>query len=188
MNKNMTDFYTQLVEKSGFDEALIRRALDFENEINIHEFSRLFFDTEPFSVEKTGVLRFDDAFYPYEFYDELKKLPIPMETSSLYVYILLLERSFAEFSTRIKDADIFFDSMKKLAEASKEYFTKTGKDGIFDYHFLANHVRGNILRLGIFEYQQGDYDGKKVIILHVPDGVDLSKKKPGIFAILKISF
>ena len=171
----MTDFYTQLIEKSGFDEVLVRHALDFAKNIDLNEFSRLFFDTEPFSVEKTGVLCFDEAFYPYEFFEMLKSFELPMETSSLLVYISLLERSFEDFSTRISGVSAFFDTAKKLVESSDDYFKQNGKYGLYDYRFVANHVRGNIVRLGGFEYQYGEYNGKKTIILHVPDKADLSK-------------
>lgn len=172
----MTDFYTQLMEKSGFNEALIRHAMDFAKDIDINEFSRLFFDTELFSVAKTGVLYFKDAFYPYEFYEKLKSFALPSEFSALYVYVLLLERSFEDFSSRIGDKSIFFDTVKKLSESANEYCKNNGKYGLYDYHFIANHIRGNILRLGGFEYQYGEYDGKKAIILHLPSGADLSKE------------
>lgn len=172
----MTDFYTQLMEKSGFNEALIRHAMDFAKDIDINEFSRLFFDTELFSVAKTGVVYFKDAFYPYEFYEKLKSFALPSEFSALYVYVLLLERSFEDFSSRIGDKSIFFDTVKKLSESANEYCKNNGKYGLYDYHFIANHIRGNILRLGGFEYQYGEYDGKKAIILHLPSGADLSKE------------
>ena len=63
----MTDFYKKLMEKSGFDEALVRHALDFTKELDINEFSRLFFVSQDFSVENTGVLSFDEAFIPLSF-------------------------------------------------------------------------------------------------------------------------
>lgn len=173
----MTDFYAKLIEKSGFDEALIRHALGFAKDIDIHEFSRLFFDTEPFSVEKTGVLYFKEAFYPHEFYQKLKVLNLPLEVSSLFIYINLLEPSFKDFSSRINDESIFFSTTKKLAKAANDYYKQNGSYGLYDYRFIANHVRGSILRLGSFEYQYGEYDGKRAIILHLPDGADLSKEK-----------
>ncbi|MBE6680748.1 MAG: hypothetical protein E7600_00480 [Ruminococcaceae bacterium] len=173
----MTDFYKKLIEKSGFDEALVRHALDFTKNTNINEFTRLFFDTEPFCVEKTGVLCFDEAFYPYEFYDKLKTLGLPLETASLLIYILLLEEAYSDFKARMDNSDIFYDTVKRISDSSKEYFKANGKHGLYDYHFLANYVRGNIIRLGEFEYQYGKYEGKKAIIFHLPDGADLSKEK-----------
>lgn len=173
----MTDFYKTLIEKTGFDEALIGRAFEFEKEIDISAFSRLFFDTEPFSVEKTGVLLFADAFYPFAFFDRLKETGVPTEEAALYVYILLLERSFGDFSGRICDSSVFFDTAKKLVEAAAEYFAHNVRYGLYDYRFLANHVRGSILRLGSFEYQYGNRDGKRAIILHIPDGANLSSEK-----------
>lgn len=173
----MTDFLSQLIEKSGFDEALVRRALDYAKSIDFDEFSRLFFDTQPFSVEKTGVLCFDETFYPYGFYEKLKALSIPQETSSLYIYISLLERAFSDFSSRIKKESIFFDTAKRVSDGAKEYFGTNGIFGLYDYHFLANHVRGSIIRLGEFEYQYGLLNDKKAIVLHVPDNADLGKQK-----------
>ncbi len=173
----ITDFHKKLMEKSGFDEALVRHALDFSSDIDINEFTRLFFDTESFSVEKTGVLCFDEAFYPYEFYEKLKQLTIPPETASLYIFISLLETSYTDFTSRIEDDNIFFDTLKKLSESSHEYHKNNCRYGLYDYHFVANHIRGNILRLGTFEYQCGEYDGKKAIMLHLPENSDLSKEK-----------
>ena len=172
----MTDFYRQLMEKSGFDEALVRHALDFAETVNIDEFSRLLFDIEPFSVEKTGVLYFEDAFYPYDFFRLLGKFDIPPERSALYIYIALAEKSFDLFCRRIDDKNIFFDTMKKLSEDADEYREKYASDGLFDYIFLANHIRGNILRLSGFEYQLGHFEDKRAIILHLPENADLAKE------------
>ena len=172
----MTEFYKKLIEKSGFDEALIRHAHGFGKNININEFSRLFFDTEPFSVEKTGVLYFDEAFYPYGFYEALKKLSENIEISSLYLYILLLERSFYDFTERFGNEEIFFDTSKRIAEGAREYHETFGRFGLSDYHFLANYVRGAIIRLSGFEYQYGECDGKRCIKLHLPEKCDLSKE------------
>lgn len=165
------------MEKSGFDEALIRHALDFAKEIDINEFSRLFFGTHTFSVGNTGVLSFDEAFYPFEFYEKLKILTLPPETASLYLYTLMLSHSYSDFLTRIPDESIFFDTAKRICESANEYFSREGKQGLYDYHFLANHVRGSILRLGVFEYQYGNYDGKRAVILHVPEGADLKAEQ-----------
>ena len=172
----MTDFYKQLIEKSGFDEALIRRALDFSESIDISFFSRLLFDSEPFSVENTGVLYFEEAFYPYDFFSSLKSFDIPPERSALYIYTALAEKSFDEFKNRICDENIFFDTMKKLSEDALEYYKDHACDGLFDYIFLANHVRGSILRLSGFEYQLGHFENKKAVILHLPEKADLSKE------------
>ena len=122
----MTEFFTDLIEKSGFDEALIRHALEFSKNIDTDDFSRLFFDKDCFIVENTGVLYFEEAFYPYEFYEKLKSLPLVPENASVYIYILLLERSFRDFCSRIKDTNIFFDTAKKVSESAKEYYTGNG--------------------------------------------------------------
>ena len=177
----MTDFYTQLVEKSGFDEALVRRALDFTKELDINKFSRLFFGSQDFSVENTGVLYFEEAFYPFEFYAEIlsycaEKNLSPKEIF-LYIYILLLEDSFKDFSSRTGAPELFFNTAKKIAEGASEYYSQHGKCGLYEYRFLANHVRGNIIRLGEFEYQYGHFEGKRCIVLHLPEKADLSKDK-----------
>ena len=118
MREAMTDFYTQLMEKSGFDEALVRHALNFTRDIDTSEFLRLFFDTEPFSVLPSGVLFFKEAFFPYEFFAKLKTLPLPIEKSALYVYLRLMPRGHCNF---LKDDNIFFDSMKRFRK--KQIFT-----------------------------------------------------------------
>ena len=121
----MTDFYAQLTQKTGFNEALVCHALNFSRKIDINEFSRLFFDTECFSVEKSGVLYFKEAFYPFEFYNKLLEISLVPEISSLYIYICLLEKSFCDFSRRIEDTSIFFETAKKLVESSKKYYWVT---------------------------------------------------------------
>lgn len=173
----MTDFYKKLMEKSGFDEALIRHALDFTKEFDIKEFSRLFFGSQTFSVEKTGVLFFDEAFYPFEFYDRLKQIRLSPETASLYLYIAMLPQSYSDFCQRISDENIFFDTMKRISEGAEEYFSCEGKFGLYDYHFIANHVRVNILRLGEFEYQYGIFEDKQAIFLHLAQNADLTREK-----------
>ena len=166
----MTDFYIKLIEKSGFEEALVRRSLDLATQIDIHTLSRLFFDENPCSLSDTGVLFLKEAFYPFGFYDELKKICLPIEEASLYVYILLLEKAYDSFLSAINNETIFFDTAKRIAESAREYFHDNGKYGLYDYHFLANHVRGSILRLGEFEYQYSVTKNKKSITLHVPNG------------------
>ena len=173
---DMTEFFTDLIEKSGFDEALIRHALEFSKNIDTDDFSCLFFDKDCYIVENTGVLYFEEAFYPYEFFEKLKSLPLVPENASVYIYILLLERSFHDFCSRIKDTNIFFDTAKKVSESAKEYYTDNGTYGLYDYHFIANHVRGSILRIGGFEYQLGAFEGDKCILLHLPEQADLSRE------------
>ncbi len=173
----MTDFYAQLVEKSGFDEALVRRALNFVKNIDKNTFSRLFFDAQKYRIEKTGVLCFNEPFYPFEFYENLKTLGLPIEKAALYVYIFLLEQAFTDHNSRKLCENIFFDTLKRLSTCAKVYFADNGDDGIYDYHFLANHVRGSVINLCGFEYQYGKHKNKKAIILHLPDRADLSKDK-----------
>ena len=167
----MTDFYSQLVEKSGFDEVLVRHALNFTKDIDTSEFLRLFFDTEPFSVLPSGVLFFKEAFFPYEFFAKLKTLPLPIEKSALYVYLRLMPRGHCNF---LKYDNIFFDSMKRISEEANLYFKENGDYGLYDYHFLANHIRGSIIRLGAFEYQYGIFNNEKACFLHVPDNADMT--------------
>lgn len=177
----MTDFYTQLIEKSGFDEALIHCALDFGKNIDINELSRLFFDKEPFSVEKTGVLYFDEAFYPFDFYSVIlsycAQKSISPKEAFLYVYIILLQASFIDFSSRIHVPEVFFNTVKRISQSCTEFYLQNGVAGLYEYHFLANHVRGNMLRLGEFEYQYGSFEGERAIILHVPECADLARHK-----------
>jgi len=173
----MTDFYGRLTQESGFDEALVCRAVEFSKIIDTEAFSRSFFDSIPFKVEKSGVLCFDEAFYPFEFYSLLRSPGLSCEKAALYVYICLCERSFKDHKARGLDESIFFDTLKVVANAYDIYRKDTKKDGLYDYHFLANHVRGSILKLGEFEYQYGFFNDKKAIILHVPDNADFEKQK-----------
>ena len=168
----MTDFYKTLIEKSGFDEALLRHVLNLEIDIDIDEFKRLFFDTEPFGVLPSGVLFFEEAFYPYDFFSKLKTLPLPIEKAALYVYLRLMPRGHCNF---LKDDSVFFNSMKRISEEAQLYHSENGDYGLYDYHFLANHIRGSIIRLGAFEYQCGTFNDEKACFLHVPDKADMNR-------------
>ena len=167
----MTAFYNLLMEKSGFNEALLRHMLGLEIDIDIDEFKRLFFDTEPFSVTPSGVLFFEEAFYPYDFFSKLKALPLPTEKAALYVYLRLMPRGHCNF---LSDDSIFFNSMKRISEEAQLYYSENGDYGLYDYHFLANHIRGSIIRLGAFEYQYGIFNNEKACFLHVPDNADMT--------------
>ncbi len=172
----MKDFYERLIEKAGFDSALVLGALNFSKSLDMPQLSRLFFDTTPYKIENGGVLFFEDAFYPYDFFGKLKTLALSPEVSSLYIYVSLLERSLCDFTSRIENTEVFFETSKRIWEAAKEYHAQNGYYGLYDYHFLANYVRTNILRLGAFEYQLGLFDGKKAIMLHVPDKASMEKE------------
>ena len=80
--------------------------------------------------------------------------------------------------------------MSALGRQSGEYFANCGVYGLYDYVWFCNHVRANVLRLGSFEYQNGNADfenavrlkdgrcienGQRAVFIHVPDGTDLSK-------------
>lgn len=173
---NTQDFFTLLSERAGIEKSLIQRALTFCENADTDTLSRLFFESEKCEIKSSGILCFDEAFYPYEFYEEMKKYPLPIERVALYVYIFLAKRSFDEHIARSLDEGIFFDTLKSLGSAVKIYENETGEDGIYDYRFLANHVRTTIVRLGVFEYQYGHYRGERAVFMHVPNGADLSQK------------
>ena len=89
---------------------------------------------------------------------------------------MLLERSFYDFTERLGDEGIFFDTAKRISEGAREYFEEFGRFGLSDYHFLANYVRGTVIRLSGFEYQYATFNGKRCIKLHLPEKCNLSRE------------
>lgn len=170
-------FCDLLIEKSHFYTKTVENAMAFGKNIDLDCFEHLFFESQEYTVEKSGVLCFEDSFYPYEFYQQIKKLGTPFEKSSLYLYILLSEKAFSLFKKRGLSNEIFFETLKTVADEAKEYHTAKGDDGLFNYHLLANNIIGSILRLGVFEYQYGIYNNSRAIFMHVPNGADLTKEK-----------
>lgn len=170
------NFYTTLSKRSDIEYALIQRALDFCKCVDTSRLSHLFFETEKSEIKNGGILCFEEAFYPYKFYETLKKYHLPIERVALYVYLFFAKRSFDEHILRELCPDIFFDTLKSLGESAKIYKDEKGSDGIYDYRFLANHVRTSVLRLGAFEYQYGVFRGRRAIFMHVPNGTDLSRQ------------
>ncbi len=177
----MTDFYRNLCEKSNMPRDAVECALGFSEKLDVPLLRELFFDGgEKYSVTEKGVLSFKEAFFPCRFFSVLSKklaeLRISYETGFLYAYLLLAPWGFDDHKARGLDENIYFDTLSTIANASKEHFANTGVCGIYDYHFLSNHTRGNILRLGSFEYVLADYEDKPAIIMHVPCGADFEKK------------
>lgn len=177
----ITSFFSLLCEKSNIPEDAIKRALGFSEIIDVSPLSRLFFEEGgEYTVTDKGVLCFKDVFFPHRFFNaltkQLRENKIPCETGFLYAYLLLSKEGFERHTARGLDGDVYFDTVKTVATAVAEYRTDTGNFGIYDYHFLSNHIRGNILRLGSFEYVCSDYEDKPSIIMHVPTGADFSKQ------------
>ena len=173
----MKDFYDSLIEKSNFCAKIVENAVNFAKKVDLESFEHLFFETQECTVENHGVLYFEDSFYPYEFYEQIKKLDTPCEKTALYLYVLLSEKSFKLFKQRGLCEKIFFDTLRTVADEAKEYNCATEDDGLFNYHLLANNIRGSILRLGEFEYQYGIHKNSRTIFIHVPSGADLTKEK-----------
>ncbi len=177
----MTDFYGILCEKSNMPKDAANCALGFFENSDTGYLSDLFFNGgDEYYVTEKGLLCYKEAFFPYRFFDVLSKIlknkGVSNETGFLYAYILLAKEGFENHISRGLDENIYFDTMKRISDASREYFHSFGQYGIYDYHFLSNHLRGNVLRLGSFEYVYANYEDTPSIILHVPDGADFSRE------------
>ncbi len=125
---------------------------------------------------------FRQGFYPCDFFSQAKGQfdsdGISVFQGYFYLYLSFFKYSYLHIKEKCPSVTdvIFTDTFSRLAAESREYFENVGKDGIYDYHFFANHLTGNILRLGSFEYGLGTYDGKKAIIMHIPQGCSLELK------------
>ena len=169
------DFYKYLAEYINIEWGIVEKALASFDAAELEDLWNLF--TNGGITDKMPY--FKGGFYPDRFYNAIYKKAKSEDVSCnelfLYVYIALAKKSH-DLYRRIKLSDeIFFDSFKRIGEDAREYLKETGNTGIYDYHFIANHVRGSVIRLGAFEYGYGKYCGKKAIYVHVPQNACMSR-------------
>lgn len=187
------DFHIRLCKRSDFDEGTVDSALCFAKKCDLQRLASLLFEQDKPKILENGTPFFRDGFYPYKFFDfarrEIKKTGICDETGFLYIYIALAEKSLCEFEKLGFDDGIFFDTFEGISRSCKWYKSNVKNDGIYDYLWLAGHLRANVIRLGAFEYQNGVFgfdempetDGKTIkngdsaVFLHIPFGTDFSK-------------
>lgn len=187
------DFFEQLKASSGFDSKLVDTALSLDDKIYSKKLEKLFFEKENPKVIKNNSLFFEDSFYPTEFFEKAKdiftKNGILFETGFLYLYILLLEKSYEIFKSLSLNDEVFFDTAKSVFASACHFYKESGFFGLYDYIWMANHVRGALMRLGSFEYQICKYFGDSPISsglrklypddlcikMHIPFECDFSK-------------
>ncbi len=187
----VNDFLAKLCEKSHFDESCVLASFEFAKKCDMEKLSFLLFEKQP-EILENGTVFFKDGFYPYKFFDfasnEIKKACLSSETGFLYLYIALAEKSLEYFTSLGFDEDVFFDTFEGISRSCDAYRKENGKDGIYDYFWLSGHLRANVIRLGVFEYQNGIFGfdetpslmGRKIkkndtaVFLHVPFGTDFS--------------
>ena len=171
------EFYSRLCEKSGLDANIVNKTFSVLDETELTKLWDLFYE----DTQNGKIPYFKGGFYPDGFYSAAQKISksknIPPERLFLYLYTAFAEKSHELHAQMQLSGDIFFHTFKRIAEYAEEYKKYNGTYGIYDYHFAANHIRGSIIRLGVFEYGYGSYNNKKSIYLHAPDGVDLSREK-----------
>lgn len=190
--KNL-EFFENLKARSGFDSNLVDTALSLSDKIYSQELCNLFFESQTPKIIKNNSLFFEDSFYPVEFFDKAKtilsKNGILFETGFLYIYILLLERSYEIFKGLSLNGEVFFDTAKSICASARHFHKESGFFGLYDYIWMANHVRGALMRLGSFEYQickyfadtpissglRKLYPEDLCIKMHVPFECDFSK-------------
>ncbi len=178
----MTDvgFYSRLCQKSGISQIAIRSALSFFDERDVSSLWESFIKDLKM-CKKAKIPYFQGGFYPHEFYSEIysvaKSKNLPCEELFLYAYICFAKKSSELYKNIGLSEKIFFDTYRRIGEYATEYAQCHGGNGIYDYHFCANHVVSAVVRLGVFEYSYGKFRGKKAIFLHVPDGACLDREK-----------
>ena len=168
------DFYKRLENETGIDT------------INALNYAKDFFTSEEITLlwqmfnygKKTGKIPYyTGGFYPHQFYSAVllkaKEKNISCESVFLWIYTAFAQKSYDLYMCAGLTEKIFFDSFSKLGGQAKEYEKDHGSQGLYDYHFCANHVRSSIIRLGCFEYGYGKHEGKKAIFIHVPKGADM---------------
>ncbi|MBP3581052.1 MAG: DUF5596 domain-containing protein [Clostridia bacterium] len=174
------DFYSCLCKKSCISQTAISSALSFFDESTVSFLWDLFVKDLKMS-QKAKIPYFQGGFYPHEFYSEIysvaKSKNLPCEELFLYVYICFAKKSSELYKNIDLSEKIFFDTYRRIGEYAKEYAHSHGGNGIYDYHFCANHVVACVVRLGVFEYSYGKFNGKKAVFLHVPDGACLERQK-----------
>lgn len=171
------EFYSRLCKHSGLDAHIVKNAVNIVDDNELCMLWNLFYCDS----QNGKIPYFKGGFYPAEFYGAAqqtsKSKNVPAEHLFLYLYTSFAEKSHELYAQMRIPEKIFFDTFKRIAEYSREYKKYNGEHGIYDYHFAANHLRGSIIRLGVFEYGYGSYNNKKAVYLHAPDGVDLSREK-----------
>ncbi len=192
----MTDseIYKILCQKNCLDPFLFTEAHKFCKNIDVRALWDVFLCCDEHEILSDGTLFFKNAFYPYDFFTRARSIfskdQILHETAFLYLYISLMPFSFELYKSLGIDENIFFDTMSTIFDTALIYKKQTGVYGTYDYLWLANHLRANVIRLGSFEYQNGIFSysqtqtltdgtiiqkGSRVLFLHVPYGTDFSK-------------
>ncbi len=174
------NFTEKLCQNSGFDKTAISQAFEFGKKLGLSYLGELFYKDIPNKTTSNGALLFEQAYCPFSFFDcaktEILKQGISLEQGYFCIYLCLMENALCDFERRGLSKIIFFDTQKRLCEQGLLYKKDKGAYGIYDYHFCANHVRGNILRLGEFEYQLGLHRNKEAVFMHIPHGAKLTNK------------
>lgn len=169
--------YRRLGEESGLNRELLCEANDFCGNLPMQCLWDLFVGDG-----KTGKIPyFRGGFYPFEFFssvgDLLKKNNVSAERGFLYLYLGFAQRAYDVFMQNKLEENVFFDTFKRIAESAEEFFADKAFYGLYEYHFVACHVRGSIVRLGTLEYCYGTYKNKKAVFMHVPKNADISAEK-----------
>lgn len=190
----MTDknFYSLLSQNSHFPAELIAEALKYSDILCAKRLQDIFFNQRKPEILSDGTLFFRNSLYPYGFFDTAREVitsaKIPQETGFLYLYIYFAKKSYALYKSLNFSERIFFDTMSTVFSTANQFFAENGYYGTYDYIWLCNHLRANVIRLGSFEYQNGIYSysekislGKdqikpesRAVFLHVPFAADFS--------------
>lgn len=188
------EFEEKLYNLSGFDKCELLRLLRLFDGLDVSALEELFFSEVPYKILGKSTLFFPDSFFPESFFSSAKQLfakqNIAFEEGFLALYIRFARRTLELYNKLKLPEAVLFDTLKALSVNADECKKSTGIYGLSDYIWLANHVRGNIIRLGSFEYQNGifSYDedvklqnktirnGDRAIFMHVPAGASLDKK------------
>lgn len=117
---------------------------------------------------------------------------VSVEGANLYLYIRMLDRTYAFYQEKGIPDDVFYATMKNFAGACIGCYNRTGHYGIVQVTFRAwyrRHLDGTLFRLGRLEFDitGSEYDfvldghtikkGDTCIYVHIPGGTPLDEEE-----------
>jgi len=104
-----------------------------------------------------GIVRLEEALAknedtPAQVTELTQSVGLEKDLGMLAVSMLLTEKSRALFKERGIPENIFVDSMKNIRIWMNTCISDRGHLGMYEYGWIANNLRGGVLRLGRFEF------------------------------------
>lgn len=109
-------------------------------------------------------------------YNDLKAL-LPDDEGNmkmLYCQMQSMCRTFENYKEKNIPVEVFIDTMKCYTRFIDECQKKNGRM-FFDRGWWTFHqISMEIFRIGVLEYQFGEYEGEKVLYVHIPSDADMT--------------